>query len=514
MAFPTIPTSGASRILSVAQANATSPRTFPSLTGLTKNSGDLLIAIAVAYQTSTGTDAAFSSWGGGFTEFADRATSTTMAIGMAYKWSTGSETGTFTVAQAGTITGHCQLILLSIAGAHASTIPEASTKVNGTSSNATPSALDPSGWAAEDTLWIELIGWGETSTTGSATGISAMSTDFIDTYTAVLSADATGGVEAAVAFRQQNASSQQPDTAFSVDTSNGRHSVMTIAVRPAPAPNTGSASGAIDWAGSATGTTVRSGTGSGSITWAGSATGTTSRTGAATGAIDWAGSATGSSPNKGSASGSIAWAGTTATGASAHSGSSTGAVDWAGTADGITDRSGSASGAVDWAGAADGSTSRSGSAVGAVDWAGSADGATSRTGSASGAVDWAGSATGEAPAGVNSGSASGSITWAGTAAGSSPNQGSAAGAITWAGTADGIAPPVGPNQGSASGSITWAGVATGNNGEAAIRFTGTATWLGPDSVTHWTAPLVIGGYSIPTSTATASASRVTIRVLP
>lgn len=239
MAFPTKPTSGASRILSVAQANTTATRTFPNLSSLTKNSGDLLIAIAVCYQTGTGTDAAFSSWGGGFTEFADRATSTTMAIGMAYKFSTGSETGTFTVTQAGTVTGHAQLIVMSIAGAHASTPPEASTKINSTASNATPSTLNPSGWDAEDTLWIQVIGWGENSTSGSATGVSGFSTNYDTGFTATLSADATGGVEAGIAFRHLNAASEQPDTAFSVDTSNARHSVMTIAVRPAPAGATG-----------------------------------------------------------------------------------------------------------------------------------------------------------------------------------------------------------------------------------------------------------------------------------
>jgi hypothetical protein len=82
MAFPTIPTVGAGRALVAVQANTTAARTFPSLSSLTKNAGDRLIAICVAYQTGTGTDAAFSSWGGGFTEVADRATTTTMAIGV------------------------------------------------------------------------------------------------------------------------------------------------------------------------------------------------------------------------------------------------------------------------------------------------------------------------------------------------------------------------------------------------------------------------------------------------
>lgn len=83
--FPTIPTTGAGRVLTNTQANTTATRTFPNLSSLTKNSGDLLIAICVAYQTSTGTNAAFSGWTAGWTEFHDSATSTTMAIGMAYR---------------------------------------------------------------------------------------------------------------------------------------------------------------------------------------------------------------------------------------------------------------------------------------------------------------------------------------------------------------------------------------------------------------------------------------------
>lgn len=440
MAFPTIPTSGAGRVLSTAQANTTATRTFPSLTGLTKNSGDLLIAIAVAYQTSTGTNAAFSSWGGSFTETADRATSTTMAIGVAHKWSTGSETGTFTVTQAGTITGHCQLILLSIAGAHASTAPEVSTKVDGTGSNATPSSLDPAGWASEDTLWIEVIGSGEINTTGSMTGVSGVSTNFGSTYTAVLTQDIAGGVEAAVAFRQVNASSQQPDTAFSVDTTNARHSVITIAVRPAPAAQQGSGSGTITWAGSATGTNVHSGSASGSISWAGSSTGVRVPQGTSTGTVTWVGTATGEAPvvvNDGSATGTITWAGT-ATGTNIHSGSSTGAVTWAGSSTGTN--------------------IHSGSSTGTVTWTGTAQGVSVHRGASTGSITWAGTATGESPApGVQEGEGNGSITWTGTANGTSTHTGAGSGTIGWAGTATGII----STTGTGPGTVTWAGVATG-----------------------------------------------------
>lgn len=239
MAFPTIPTSAAGRILSASQANTTAARTFPNLSSLTKNPGDLLIAIVVAYQTSTGTDAAFSGWGGGFTEFSDRATSTTMAIGMAHKWSDGTEAGTFTVTQAGTITGHAVMFLMSIPGAHASTPPEASAKANGTSSAPSTENFNPAGWDVEDTLWIAVCGVGETATGGSFTGVSGVPGGTTPTWTdlfgpGTLTADVVGGVEAAVAFGLR-AQASVLHTGFSVDTSNARNSQMIVAVRPAAA---------------------------------------------------------------------------------------------------------------------------------------------------------------------------------------------------------------------------------------------------------------------------------------
>jgi hypothetical protein len=116
MAFPTIPTTGNGRLLSQNQNNLTAARTFPSLSSLTKNSGDLLVAIAIAYERSAAS-ATFGSWGGGFTEATDiDGGATTMAVGIATKVSDGTETGTFTVTQATTVTGHVALFLLSIPG--------------------------------------------------------------------------------------------------------------------------------------------------------------------------------------------------------------------------------------------------------------------------------------------------------------------------------------------------------------------------------------------------------------
>jgi len=235
MAFPTIPTGG--RILTTTIAG-TGTRTFPNLSSLTKNAGDLLIAIAVCYQSSTGAGApggsVFSAWGASFTEFCDQMTtnSSTMAIGAAYKWSTGSETGTFTVTQAATITGHAALILMAIPGAHASSPPETGTIANGTTSAADQGALAPS-WGADDTLWICVRGCGETATGGTFTALSTPPTNYGSSTQTGISGDVVGGVEGGVSFRQLNAASEDvgPGTC---DVSNARNSALTIAVRPVP----------------------------------------------------------------------------------------------------------------------------------------------------------------------------------------------------------------------------------------------------------------------------------------
>jgi hypothetical protein len=233
MAFPTIPTVAAGRVLTTNQADASATRTFPSLSSLTKNSGDLLIAIAVCYQSAGTAGAVFSSWGGGFTEFSDQMTTSgsTMCIGLAHKWSDGTETGTFTVTQASP-TGHATLILLAIAGAHASTPPEPGSVVSGTGAAADPGSLGPS-WGAEDTLWIALAASGMTSGTGSWTGTGTTAptnyTDRVDSNTT--DSSTVGQTEGAVAFRQLNAASENAGTA-GVDTSNARNSALLIAVRP------------------------------------------------------------------------------------------------------------------------------------------------------------------------------------------------------------------------------------------------------------------------------------------
>ena len=239
MAFPTIPTVADTRVVTGVQTGTSGTRTFPSLTGLTKNAGDLLIAIIACYQNSSGAGApggtVFSAWGASLTEFCDQMTTnaSTMAIGMAYKWSDGTETGTFTVTQAATPTGEAAFILLSIPGAHDTTPPEVSTIANGTASSASPSSLNPVNWGNEDTLWIGVACNGETSTAGAFTGVTAhpSTSDFAAT---AISSDTVGGLNASVAFTQLNSASLIFSSA-TVDLSNARNSIIAVAVRPAAA---------------------------------------------------------------------------------------------------------------------------------------------------------------------------------------------------------------------------------------------------------------------------------------
>lgn len=229
MSFPNIPATATSTLLTQNQADTTATRTFPSLTTLNKSHGNLLVAVILGYR-SNATNAAFSSWGAGFTEFLDSGTSTTGALGAAYKWCDMTESGTFTVTQA-TVTGHASMILMAIAGAHASTVPEAGSRADGTAAAADPASFDPGGWAAEDTLWIAVGGSEETSTTGSYTGLASAPTNFTGYADTGMTADAVGACELAVAFRQQNASAQDV-AGFSVDVSNASNSAAVIAVRP------------------------------------------------------------------------------------------------------------------------------------------------------------------------------------------------------------------------------------------------------------------------------------------
>jgi len=487
MAFPTIPTVAAGRVLSTLNTAGGATKTFPNLSSLTKNAGDLLIAIAVTYDGNS-TNAEFSSWGGGFTEFKDQATTTTMGIGCAYKWSTGSETGTFTVTTADTSASDSVMWLISIPGAHASTPPEASNIVNGTAAAANVAAFDPSGWAAEDTLWILVGGSGEDATTGSFTGMgSGDPTNYTSSVLSGITADVFGGVESKLSFRQVNASSEDPPTFSTVDVSNARNSALLIAVRPAPPPIT---SGAYETSLSNPAIAPEVDTGH-SVTvraWqtAGSGTLLVRLLQGATQIDSWSETLTGSAAdyNHSVTSGNAAnitdyndlrlefkiqgVTGLTARVSQAYMTVPQGNPD------------GAVAGAISWVGTVTGTRTSRGDVSGAISWVGSVTGVRTPKGSVSGAVDWVGTVDGVAPApAVNGGTVSGAISWVGTVTGTRTPKGSVSGAVGWAGSVTGKRTP----KGAVSGAVTWgSGVVVGGNlgfVQGAISWVGTVTGDAP-----------------------------------
>jgi hypothetical protein len=235
MAFPTTPTTGANTLIASVQGTATTTHTFGSLTTLDNASGDLLIAVIVLYQASA-TGNAFSAWGGGFTEFGDSssATNPSMAMGCAYKISNGTETGTFTVTSS--ISGRSAMFLMSIKNWHGTTPPEVAFSAATTATAQDPPNLDPPGWGAEDTLWIAVAAGGETSLTGTWTGIASAPASYTNfAASSIAGGDVIGACQIAVAFRGNNITGENPGS-FTTDTSPEIERAATIAVRPAPPP--------------------------------------------------------------------------------------------------------------------------------------------------------------------------------------------------------------------------------------------------------------------------------------
>jgi hypothetical protein len=105
----------------------------------------------------------------------------------------------------------------------------------GTTTAADTPSLNPGAWNVEDTLWIAVGGSGEDSLTGSYTGMASAPANYGDYSDSGITADAVGGAEAAVAFRQLAAASDDP-AAFSCDVSNARSAALLIAVRPGWVP--------------------------------------------------------------------------------------------------------------------------------------------------------------------------------------------------------------------------------------------------------------------------------------
>lgn len=155
-------------------------------------------------------------------------------MGAAYRISDGTETGTFTVVS--TISGRAAMCLMSIKNWHGTTIPEAAFSGPTTATAHDPPSLNPAGWDAEDTLWIAVAGSGQTSLTGTWTGIVSGPASYTDyAEGAIVGGDVIGACQIAVAFRGLNAAAEDPGV-FTTDVSPEIERAATIGVRPAVVP--------------------------------------------------------------------------------------------------------------------------------------------------------------------------------------------------------------------------------------------------------------------------------------
>jgi hypothetical protein len=240
VAFPTTPTTGANTLLSSTTTTATTTHTFPNLTTLAPAAGDLIIAICVQYSGTSGgsPNDQFSSWGASLIEHLDDETTTAndLALGVAYKVATGSESGTFTVTSAGSFRSVNFLMRIPAATWHGTTAPAVLAAVRASTSVPDPGALDPGDWADEDTLWVSVYGHSETSTTGSPPTINTPPANYTGELIVARAADAVGHITAAVAFRELNASSEDVGTWTVSNALRGNGLASVIAVRPAAPP--------------------------------------------------------------------------------------------------------------------------------------------------------------------------------------------------------------------------------------------------------------------------------------
>lgn len=231
MAFPTKPTTANGRIANKIQTGTASVKVFPTWDSITMNPGELILAIAVCYQSSA---ASASSWTEGFVTAGVSAVASNVAVVVGYKWATGSEVGTNApqVSVGGTLVGDCEMFLMSIQGAHSSQAPAVgNTNVYTSSAGQAPTLTAP--WGIDDNLWIAVGQNGETGTAGSFAGISSAPSPYTDLNGPGISQDAVGGLEVGVAFQQLRTSSAASN-AWGMDLSNARNSATVIAIRPGP----------------------------------------------------------------------------------------------------------------------------------------------------------------------------------------------------------------------------------------------------------------------------------------
>ncbi len=216
MAFPAVQGTGA--ITAVSTAATSHPLNMPS----SIVAGELLIACC-----GFGVTATVSNWNG-FTAIPGGGVNIgggTSSVWCGYKIAAGGDTLTVTSSTS----AKSASVVFRVSGHHTSTAPEGLTADTSSAGDPDPPSLDPAAWGAEDTLWIAV---------GIVEGPSLWTADAPTNYTNIGDTNSTGGgaatnVAIAVAYRQLNASSENPG-AFNAAT-NDEWAGVTIAIRPAPA---------------------------------------------------------------------------------------------------------------------------------------------------------------------------------------------------------------------------------------------------------------------------------------
>lgn len=191
----------------------------------TVDSGDLLLAFAEVRNAGTWTPP--TDW----TEFkAQLGGSSVGELTCFYKIAVGTEDGGTATWTASTGTTAIWQVI-RVTGWHGTTPPEAASAQGDYTTNPNPPSLSPS-WGAEDTLWLEVAGNSATSTltTGASTNYSG--------YQANTASSGGSQVNIASAYRQLNASSEDPGVFASAK--NIRYwAAVTIAIRPTAAAGGG-----------------------------------------------------------------------------------------------------------------------------------------------------------------------------------------------------------------------------------------------------------------------------------
>lgn len=221
MAFPSV---GAPTASQQTTNGTTSNVTLPASIA----AGDLIIAVIAA-----DSGAGAMTWPSPWVKLAERLdTAHVMSVG--YLIASGGETS---VAVTHT-TERSNHLAWRITDWHGTTPPEASALANGNSNAPNPASLAPS-WGADDTLWMALATWDDSSSPSLST--------YPSNYTTAQGTNATASSAGRVAgaARQLNASSEDPG-AFGLSGAE-TWAAFTVAICPAAAAQ-GSITGTATWA--------------------------------------------------------------------------------------------------------------------------------------------------------------------------------------------------------------------------------------------------------------------------